>query len=372
MNCILHIGTEKTGTSSIQDFLKTNSKNLLKKNISCLGKGHYLKSNRLLVAAFEEKENNLYFDIHKISKPASYLKRYKEDFKYNIRKNCEASNMMIISSEHFHSLLTKNKEINNLKLYLERIFEETKIICYFREQSQVQLSRYSTALRVGHSYDLNKYFSDINHNAHYFNYRVFFSKWRDNFGKNNLIPRIFSKSYFKDGSLLKDFISQCSHEVDFNKLSVKKRSTNSKFNLKQIAALKAINSLTKKSKIYLKNKKTVNKLIMNEDFGIDSGYLIHPSSSQVYEICNEENVNFFKEFFGLEENLFNEPHENETDAQERIDIIQEEFEPTFYEYFSLISSKKILDINKHPASKIINNDKIENKIINSLQYDADE
>jgi len=372
MKCILHIGTEKTGTTSIQDFLQINNKNLIRQNISSLNRGHYIESNRLLVAAFQEKENNPYFDIHKITEPTSYIKKYKEDFKYNVRTNHQASNIMIISSEHFHSLLTKREEINNLKVFLETIFEEIKIICYFREQSQVQLSRYSTSLRVGHNYDLNKYFSSINNNAHYFNYKVFFSKWHDNFGKNNLIPRIFSKSHFQDEYLLKDFITQCSNEIDFKSLIKDKRSSNSKFNLKQIAALKALNSLTKKNKINLKNKKILNKLIMNQDFGIDSGYLLHPRSSQIYEICNEQNIIFFKEFFGSEENLFKELHINESDAQDRIDIIQKEFEPTFFEYFNLILSKKILDINKHSASKIINNDKIEYKLINYLHHDAGE
>ena len=59
MKCILHIGTEKTGTTSIQDFLQINNKNLIRQNISSLNRGHYIESNRLLVAAFQEKENKI-------------------------------------------------------------------------------------------------------------------------------------------------------------------------------------------------------------------------------------------------------------------------------------------------------------------------
>ena len=60
MDCILHIGTEKTGTTAIQDFLLQN-RNILKKNKIEIFTNKTQFNSRLFVSYFQQKLDNWHF-----------------------------------------------------------------------------------------------------------------------------------------------------------------------------------------------------------------------------------------------------------------------------------------------------------------------
>ncbi len=91
MKAFLHIGTEKTGTTTLQNFLANNRQNLL--------------------------ENNYLY-------PCS-------------------------------SRLIDEEEIQNLKTLLDNFFKNIEVIIYLRRQDKFLASTYSTAIRAGHTYEFS-------------------------------------------------------------------------------------------------------------------------------------------------------------------------------------------------------------------------
>ena len=80
MDCILHIGTEKTGTTSLQDFLFEN-KGILNENNIELCSIKTVFSSRLIVSYFQNKLDNW----HLRNKIRSF--EDKKNFEENFEKN---------------------------------------------------------------------------------------------------------------------------------------------------------------------------------------------------------------------------------------------------------------------------------------------
>ena len=132
--------------------------------------------------------------------------KFKQKFDWEIKNLDQKVSSIIISSEHFHSRLTTQEEVNNLADFLSLYFDDVKIIVYLRRQDKLAVSFYSTMIRVGETRD-NILPETISPDASYYNYYNLIERWANTFGKNNLNIRIFDKNQFINGSLLDDFIA---------------------------------------------------------------------------------------------------------------------------------------------------------------------
>ena len=153
MRCILHIGTEKTGSTAIQQFLYDNTDALRSQRVHiCQSAGE--GNNRLLSGAFmdEEKQDDFLKGLnHKDIKTRRRWKtRVLKRFEKEARKAQKKCDVFIVSSEHFHSRLFSLVEVAALAEFLTPLFDEIEVICYLRRQDQMAVSRYSQALRAGH------------------------------------------------------------------------------------------------------------------------------------------------------------------------------------------------------------------------------
>jgi len=193
MKLILHIGTEKTGTTNIQEWLYANKQMLEKNNYfisEILGKSN----NRKLPSFFVDDYEDDYFKSNCINNQTS-KEKYYENFESELRSEIENSKCQnfIITSEHFHSRLKNISQINNLKLFLKSFFEEIRIICFFRPQYEVIKSLYSTALKGTYSKNYNIFADELIHDEGYFNYYEICNKWSNVFGLENLKVVNFDK-----------------------------------------------------------------------------------------------------------------------------------------------------------------------------------
>ncbi len=152
MRCILHIGTEKTGSTSIQKFLLRNQKALQASGVHvCTSAGE--GNNRALAAAFmSDNKKDDYINQHKFEH-ANARQRWKEALCEAIATEVlqarRSANVFLISSEHFHSRLQKAGEVMALHTFLSPLFDEIKVFCYLRRQDQMAVSRYSQSLKAG-------------------------------------------------------------------------------------------------------------------------------------------------------------------------------------------------------------------------------
>lgn len=175
---ILHIGSEKTGSTTIQSFLASNRANLLSQQIivpKSLGKNHY----RLPIVAKEltvcsDKEN--YADAEHVK---SLLEREVE------RSMNNGATRLVLSSELIHARLCAEDEIANLMSLLPSSYLTT-VIWYVRRQDRAALSLYSTWLKSGHFGPFS--YSDLNHKAlpYRFDYWKAYQLWAKVVGANRI------------------------------------------------------------------------------------------------------------------------------------------------------------------------------------------
>lgn len=209
MTCYLHIGTMKTGTSSIQDFLYKNQ-NLLKiqKTLypnSIKNSWHLHDHNPFAstIKYFLEQANFSGLD--------SYLKPLKQEI------NNSHSNKIIVSTENIQFLLYNEKYIQELQIILKNLgFTKIYIIIYLRNPSDLFISMCSQALKDG----IPKKFLSLPSKNNKFkilcHHKQTLKNWANIFKKENLIIKLFSKNEFYQGDLLKDFIKTIGLEWDNN------------------------------------------------------------------------------------------------------------------------------------------------------------
>ena len=173
----LHIGTGKTGSSSIQ------------KTFESLGKKNFY---------FKYYKNANTF-VEKLDQIIEKLETCKED-------------LVILSSEWLYVRADEKilKKINKLSSKFE-----IKIIIYLRRQDELVVSDYQEIIKnldskiifnvddyaLNYSKLYSKWFLNIT------NYYEICNFWSNFFSKENIIIRIFSKDQLKDGCVVKDFAS---------------------------------------------------------------------------------------------------------------------------------------------------------------------
>jgi len=217
MNLIVHIGTEKTGTSSIQDALFENKAQLLKAGFyfsQCAGNRNNMQFP-LSCMQYDREDEDCYFTNNGITtsqQRAQYYKDLKQKFadEVNALKNIHT---VIISSEHFHSLLVDVQEVKTFRALLGNMFSSIKIVCYLREQVATCVSHYSTRLKTGDSDELSTFIKRCNPQNPYYNYLDLLDRWSHVFGKDNLVVGLFDKKTLKSNDIIDDFFDKIGIDV---------------------------------------------------------------------------------------------------------------------------------------------------------------
>jgi hypothetical protein len=210
MTIFVHIGTEKTGTTYIQNFLGKNRNKLLK-----LG---YLYpqtpgiENHTKLAAYAQ-DDNTFDDLrgflkNKTAKDVNkFRKAFKKELLAEVSKYCAPN--ILFSGEHCSSRLLTVQEVSRLKGLLDQLGNDIKIIVYLRRQDQLLLSTYSTWVKSGATGKLD--LPSQRRTRERYDFAVLLGRWAAIFGASNLIVRPYDRDRFIDNDLLQDF----AHHVGF-------------------------------------------------------------------------------------------------------------------------------------------------------------
>lgn len=333
MRCVLHIGTEKTGTTIIQDWLYSNQK-ILSENGVYLSDQIGKTNNRLLPAFFHDQLDDwsMQHRITSIEQKAEYFKDFSETLVSEIQLAADKHHTFVITSEHFHSRLRTKEEVQNLGEFLSANFSEVKIVCYFRNQFDVAVSWYSTALKNSSVENLDDFIEQASPNNYYYNYLAIADLWQEQFGFENCEYKIYDRSIFYDGDIRKDFLQSIDArllEVEFN------------YNLER-----ANESLTLLEAVIYKN---INKHI---PFWLEFNGGINPDNA------------FLKKLFSTKKEILKGKisSKRRTEIEERFDSINKDF---FRKYFK---SKNQFKTNKRRIKSTPN----ENYSINEFATILDE
>ena len=202
MKLWLHIGTKKTGTTSLQHFLRGNE-TLLKKQGVVLPNSFGTIEARTLTQIFRKPGKP------DLSAPAwaLFCKAIEE-------AGAAGMESAVLSAESLVDL--GRRQVAALAARLGGMFSSIQIILYIRRQDRVAVSHYSTALRGGGVPE--KSFSDrLGTTQRAMLYGTLMTDWERAFGRKALVIRRFAPQFLVDGDVIADFCSVIG--VDHTRLS---------------------------------------------------------------------------------------------------------------------------------------------------------
>ena len=193
----IHIGTHKTGTSVIQKFLFQNRDALKEKGFLYPYPGHK-PSHHAMASEFRPLKRTR--NKEKELKTLSYIKEIRTH-------NLDTS---ILSSE---GLVLRGTDVKKLRDIIPSNLD-VKIVIYLRRQDERLESGYNQIVKGPRRYS-KKFFesSSIPFQKYFLDYYKILSPWRDIFGKENIIVRVYEKEQLPLGIIV-DFCSVIGLELD--------------------------------------------------------------------------------------------------------------------------------------------------------------
>ena len=207
---ILHIGTEKTGTTTLQHFLAENRARLAASGFAYPSSAGVLDSRNLVLYALDPARCD---DIHL---PLGLLNRgdrvafgaaFAAAFASELESLPSRTHTVVLSSEHCHSRLVEPAEIARVAALLAHHVDRVEVLVYLRRQDRVAVSLHSTALKAGQI--ARPLLPPTEESNPYYNYAALLERWSTAFGQAQVKPRLFEQHSFAGGSLIADFCAAC-------------------------------------------------------------------------------------------------------------------------------------------------------------------
>ena len=203
MDCYLHIGTGKTGTTTIQRFLATNRQALLEQGVCVPRAPGKTRHTGLYLYALDDDRvvRTGRWQRHKDTGPDQVREGFASSFAAEIAGVDAAA--VVLSDEGLAGL--KPAEIRRLKALLQPLFANIHVVIYLRRQDEHVVSRYLQTLAGGNTATLEQHMA-LNHSRTY-DYHTKLNHWAKHFQPASLRPRLFDRREFLGGSLMEDFLA---------------------------------------------------------------------------------------------------------------------------------------------------------------------
>lgn len=207
----LHIGTEKTGSTSIQVACAMNRERLRKAGFLYPRVPGERTHIRLTLYAIDDGRSADLRPRAGLGLDRDY-ERFKHEFQHSLLQEISQSSCgaVVLSNEHLSSRLHRVEEINRLAEIVREIADSIEIIAYLRPQHELVASSYSTSVKSGSTAELELPIDDENP---YFNYELLLEPWASVFGEGNIRVRIYDRLEMPTGDVVKDFLSTIGFEI---------------------------------------------------------------------------------------------------------------------------------------------------------------
>lgn len=205
MNLTVHIGTTKTGTSSIQAFLHHNQQALRQDGILVPnGLGHLIHFHTAIAALPFGKSPDL-AKLIPLGDVADHA-RFREETRNSFYEQLAAApdcREVIITAEQLHSRLTLPEDVQSFRDLFCSGFDKVRIVVYIRPQLDQIISLYSTMLRGGYAHTLESFITARLQPRFrpYFDLRDVITRWSDLFGTENVTVRPYKAISGQFGTL---------------------------------------------------------------------------------------------------------------------------------------------------------------------------
>lgn len=208
MKAIIHIGSQKTGTTTIQSFLYQNRAALTSQGIRYeplsprrtaqmeLGLVGIVRSGGTL----DQPSKLRAMGVRSAASQAAFVDQFEESLRLGVKTWPEHT--YLASSEQIHAWLFNADRVSALHTMLAKHFEQVRYVVYYRAQEDFMLSTYSEAIRRGETTTLEQHIDKF---INLMNYNRRAKIWASVVGRENLTVRLFDKNAMRNSDLLDDF-----------------------------------------------------------------------------------------------------------------------------------------------------------------------
>lgn len=229
MRCVLHIGTEKTGTTSIQETLERNARYL--ESVGVLYPEPLFGLNHPKLSCYAMDHDRIdsrkkRFDLHTAEKVEAFRALFAREI--DAARARSRADTIILVNEHL-SRLIRPGEAARIMAFLRERFETIDVVLYLRRQDLLMRSMYSTVVKVGGVreapfpvHDEKTRLGDYR----VFDYRRMAELWLQACGRSALTIRLFQKGALKDGDAVSDFLDAAGigDRIDLSKIAKVRRN----------------------------------------------------------------------------------------------------------------------------------------------------
>lgn len=206
MKVILHIGTEKTGSTSIQRTLAEDREELAERGIlypRLFGSDNHME---IAVAAMDLSRDDELKIVELGRQNCDHLE-YRRRLRDKLRSELAGGSFhtLVISNEHCHSRLLSDEAVMRLRDLIAGIgsVDRFSVIVYLRRQDRLAVSLESTRVRLGGSGPLFPG-GDNGRMPDYFCFDRLLDRYARVFGAENLIVRLYERDRLHKSSVVAD------------------------------------------------------------------------------------------------------------------------------------------------------------------------
>ena len=238
---IVHVGVEKTGTTSIQAFLASNVEALHQQGFA-YPRTCGLPANLRLVVFSKEcrrcEDLCRLIELDSADAREGFLATFPGALAAEIEALPRSVHTLILSSEHFFSRLNEPAEIERLRAVIAPLAERMIIMIYLRRQDRLAVSRYTTLLYNGYRRESPLPPPDAPRLLYDFDAGL--NLWADAVGEDAIVPRLFGESR-QSSDIVGEFARACG--IDLRPGLVRPERLNRSLNPCAQALLRRLNQL---------------------------------------------------------------------------------------------------------------------------------
>lgn len=191
MNLTVHIGTTKTGSTSIQAFLRTNRAAFAERGICIPASLGVQDHRRAAISALEAGQARDLMQRQGIKGEAAlaeFRDKTRAAFRRELRRGVQE---VVITSEHLQSRCNRPENVARFAELFAEGFDRLRIVVYVRPQLDQLISLYSTTLRNGFSETMAEHVERhmTEQKFTYFDLQGIVIRWADVFGMENIDVR---------------------------------------------------------------------------------------------------------------------------------------------------------------------------------------
>jgi hypothetical protein len=198
MDLLLHIGCEKTGTTSVQFWLHQNAARLIQHGIFySLVLGRHI-NRRISYYGLEPGTPDDVMRLDGILTPEHHARVQRDvevELAQEVREARQAGcTTFVISNEHLHSRQKTAANVGRIHALLASLFDRISVVCFLRPQVDTCISRASTLSRNGGTISRDWIEADLHKANPYYHYDSLLDRWATAFGAAAMAPVAYKRA----------------------------------------------------------------------------------------------------------------------------------------------------------------------------------